>query len=243
MYAALAQAYTSLNTYFSSPKEVMPLARDAAQRALDLEPALASAHVTLGDVRLLYDWDWAAAEKEYRHALDINPNLPDAQLGYATYLATLGRFDEAIARVQQAYLFNPLAIDARNNALWIYYFSGRISETVQHCQRAIEIAPAAGLPRAILALAYAHLGQRPQALHAADDAVRLSKSPTVMITAASALARVGEPTGARQLLDNALNLAKELYVCRFLVAATYVDLGEPEQAFSSLEQAFLQRST
>lgn len=59
---------------------------------------------------LLFDWNWRAAELEYRRALDINPNSPEAQLGYATYLATLGRFDEALSRVQQAYLFDPLAL-------------------------------------------------------------------------------------------------------------------------------------
>src|SRR5437773_9760060 len=126
IHAALAEAYTRMNTYYSSPTEVMPRAKEAALRALQLDPNLAAARVKLGDVRLLFDWDWAAAEKEYRRALEINPNLPEAQLGYATYLATLGHFDEAISRVQQAYLFDPLALYSRNEVLWIYYYSGRM---------------------------------------------------------------------------------------------------------------------
>jgi tetratricopeptide (TPR) repeat protein len=81
----------------------MPMARDAALHAVALDPELDAAHVTLGNVRLLFDWDCPAAERAYRRALDINPNSPAAHLGYATYLATLGRFDEAIARVQQGY--------------------------------------------------------------------------------------------------------------------------------------------
>jgi tetratricopeptide (TPR) repeat protein len=160
----------------------MPMARDAALHAVALDPELDAAHVTLGNVRLLFDWDWPAAERAYRRALDINPNSPAAHLGYATYLATLGRFDEAIAR-----------------------FS-RVTE-------------------------------------AADNAVRLADSPTVITTTASALARIGQRTEARQLLNRSLALARERYVCRFIVAATYVDLGEPEQAFESLERAYLQRST
>src|ERR1051325_702282 len=106
LYAALAETYNASLTYYSSPNEVMPRAKEAALRALELDPNLAPARVTLGNVRLLYDWDWTAAEKEYHRALDINPNSPEAQLGYATYLATLGRFDEALSRVQQAYLFD-----------------------------------------------------------------------------------------------------------------------------------------
>jgi serine/threonine protein kinase/TolB-like protein/Flp pilus assembly protein TadD len=242
IYAALAQAYTAVTTYYSSPTEVMPLAREAAQRALALEPELAAAHVTLANVRLLFDWDWSAAERAYQRALEINPNLPAANLGYATYLATLGRFDEAIARVKQAYRFDPLALESRNEALWIYYFSGRLPETVEQCRRTIDIEPAAALPYSLLALAHADLGERAEALRAAKTAVSLSTSPTILTTTASALARAGRRAEARQLLSRGLALAKERYVCRFNVAAADVSLGDTEQAFESLEEAYLQRS-
>jgi len=242
-YAALGGAYDKLNTYHSSPTEMMPRAKAAAQQALELDPNLAAAHVLLGDVHLLFDWDWAAAQTEYRRALDINPSSPEAQLGYATYLATLGHFDEALSRVQQAYLFDPLAIDSRNDALWIYYFSGRVPETLQQCQKAIELEPTADLPYAMLAMAYAQMGQRSETLRAADNAIRLTNSPSVIATTASALARVGQSREAKQLLSKALEQAKERYICRFIVAAAYAELGENEKAFESLEQAFLQRST
>jgi TolB-like protein/DNA-binding winged helix-turn-helix (wHTH) protein/Tfp pilus assembly protein PilF len=243
LYAALAETYNASLTYYSSPNEVMPRAKEAALRALELDPNLAPARVTLGNVRLLYDWDWTAAEKEYHRALDINPNSPEAQLGYATYLATLGRFDEALSRVQQAYLFDPLALESRNEALWIYYFSGHMPETIQQCQKTTEIEPAAGLPHAVLAMAYAQMGQRLATVHAAENAMRFADSPSVISAAASGLARVGQSGQAKQFLGKALDMAKERYVCRFLVAATYAELGENEKALESLEQAFLQRST
>jgi TolB-like protein/tetratricopeptide (TPR) repeat protein/tRNA A-37 threonylcarbamoyl transferase component Bud32 len=243
IHAALAQAYTAVTTYYTSPTEVMPLAREAALRALALDPELAAAHVTLGNVRMLFDWDWSAAEREYRRALEINPNLPEANLGYATYLATLGRFDEAIARVKQAYRFDPLALESRNEALWIYYFSGRSRDTVEQCRRTIELEPAAGLPYAMLALAHAELGERAETVRAAESAIRLANSPTILTTTASALARAGQRAEARQLLSRALALSKERYVCRFNVAAAEVDLGDTEQALASLEEAYLQRST
>jgi len=243
LYAALAQTYHASLTYYSSPTDVMPRAKEAALRALALDPTLASAHVTLGNVRLLFDWDWTAAEKEYHRALDINANSPEAQLGYATYLATLGRFDEALSRVQQAYLFDPLALESRNEALWIYYFSGHMPETIQQCQKTIEIQPAAGLPYAVLAMAYAQLGQREATVRAAENAMHLADSPSVISAAASGLARVGESGRAKQFLGKALDMAKERYVCRFLVAAAYMELGEKAKALDSLEQAFLQRST
>jgi len=243
LYAALAEAYDAVTTYYSSPAEVMPKAKEAALRAVELDPHLASAHVRLGYVRLFFDWDWPAAETEYHRALDINPSSPEAQLGYANYLATLGRFDEAISRVQQAYLFDPLALESRNDALWIYYFSGRMPETVAQCQKTIELEPAADLPYAMLALAYAEMGQRAETLRAAESAIRLANSPSVLTTTASALARVGQSAEARRLLSKALEQAKVRYVCRFLVARAYVELGETEKALESLEQGYLQRST
>jgi len=242
-YAALAGAYDAITTYYSSPAEVMPRAKEAALRAVGLDPNLASAHVRLGYVRLFFDWDWPAAEVEYRRALEINPSLPEAQLGYANYLATLGHFDEAISRVQQAYLFDPLALESRNEALWIYFFSGRMPEMVEQCQKTIELEPDAGLPHAMLALAHAQMGQRAETLRAAENAIRLANSPSVMTTTAAALARVGQRHEAKQLLGKALEQAKERYVCRFLVADAYVELGDKERALESLEQGFLQRST
>ncbi len=232
-YAALAGAYDAITTYYSSPAEVMPRAKEAALRAVGLDPNLASAHVRLGYVRLFFDWDWPAAEVEYRRALEINPSLPEAQLGYANYLATLGHFDEAISRVQQAYLFDPLALESRNEALWIYFFSGRMPEMVEQCQKTIELEPDAGLPHAMLALAHAQMGQRAETLRAAENAIRLANSPSVMTTTAAALARVGQRHEAKQLLGKALEL----------VADAYVELGDKERALESLEQGFLQRST
>jgi len=243
LYGALAQAYTEVVTYYSSPTDVMPLARQAAQRALELDPNLASAHATLGGVRLEFDWDWPGAEAEYRRALAMNPNLPEAQLGYATYLATLGRFDEAISRIQQSYLLDPLAMYNRNEALWIYHFSGRTSESIEQAQRTIEIEPSAALPHAMLALDYAYTGQIAEAVRAAATVTRLDASPSALVVTASALARVGHRDEARTMLDRALALARERYVCRFLVADADLDLGEKEQALTSLEAAYRQRST
>ena len=185
----------------------------------------------------------AGGGKGLRTRAGDQPELPAAHLGYAAYLSTLGRFDEAIARVQQAYRVDPLALESRNEALWIYYFSGRMRDTIEQCRKTIELEPAAGLPYAILALAHAHLGQRTEALAAANTAVRLANSPTITTTTASALARIGQRAEARQLLNRSLAQARERYVCRFIVAATYLDLDETERAFESLEQAYLQRST
>jgi TolB-like protein/DNA-binding winged helix-turn-helix (wHTH) protein len=254
LYAALGEAYSESVPYYNSPAEGMPLAKQAAQKALELDPNLASAHATLGDIHLLFDWDWKAAEAEYRRALEINPNSAQAQLGYTSYLSTVGRHGEAISHAEIVNRVDPLALDSRNEALWAYYFSGRLKETVEQSRKAIEFEPDAGLPYAMMALAAADLGQRPEAIRAAEKAAHAAESmrnsvcatncsPTILATAASALARAGQRDQAKQVLEHALELAKTRYVCRFLIAAAYTDLGEKERAFDSLEAAFLQRST
>lgn len=251
LHAALAEVYSESVPYYSSPSEAMPLAKQAAQKALELDPNLANAHATLGDIHLLFDWDWKAAEAEYRRALEINPNSPQAQLGYTSYLSTLGRHDEAISHAEIVNRVDPLALDSRNEALWAYYFSGRLQETIEQARKAIELEPDAGLPYAMLALAAADLGQRDEALRSAEKATQSTESrpcislcsPSVFATAASALAHAGEHDRAKQVLEQALQLAKTRYVCRFLVAAAYSDLGETQRAFDSLDLAFRQRST
>jgi tetratricopeptide (TPR) repeat protein len=167
-------------------------------------------------VHLSFDWDWPAAEKEYRRALGINPSSPEAQVGYATYLGTLGRFDEPLSRVQQAYLYDPLAVESRNEALWIYYFSGRMPETIEECRKTIELEPAAGTAYIVLTMAYAQVSKRAETLRAAEDAIRVANYPSGNATTASALAQVGEKIKAKQVLDRALEQAKREYVCRFI---------------------------
>ena len=243
MHAALAQAYTAVNTYYSSPTEVMPLAREAALRALALDPELAAAHVTLGNVRLLFDWDWPAAEREYRRALDLNPNLPEATWAMRR---TSRRWGASMRRSPGSAglpLRSARARKPERSAVDLLLLRPNAGDTMEQCKKTIELEPAAGLPYTILALANAHLGQRAEALRAAENAVRLANSPTILTTTASALARTGQRAEARQLLNRALAAGGERYVCRFIVAAAYVDLGDTEKAFSSLEQAYLQRST
>jgi TolB-like protein/DNA-binding winged helix-turn-helix (wHTH) protein/cytochrome c-type biogenesis protein CcmH/NrfG len=242
-YAALAEAYSRSVPYYSPPTVAMPLAKQAARKALEIDPNLASAHAVLGDTALLFDWDWKSAEAAYRRALEINPSSPDALLGYANYLSTLGRHDEALAQVQQVYLVDPLAVNSRIEALWVYFFSGRMEETVAEAQKTIELEPQAGYPYALKALASAKMGRRAETVQAAENAARVSDSPSVIVVAASALARVGQREQAINFVDHALKLAKSKYVCRFLLAAAYTDLNEKEKALESLQRGFREKST
>jgi TolB-like protein/DNA-binding winged helix-turn-helix (wHTH) protein/Tfp pilus assembly protein PilF len=243
-YAALADAYSAAVPYYLAPQEARAPIKQAIHKALELDPNFANAHATMGDIALLFDWDWPAAKAEYDRALELNPNLPEAHLGYEIYLATLGRHDEAITHARQAFLSDPLAVETRTWTLWVNYFSGHLQETVDEAKRTLEIEPHAALPYALLAVATADLGQRDEAVRAAQNALRVGgDSGSVIATAASALARAGEKDRARQALNQALAIEKKRYVCNFLIAGVYLDLGETDHAYDSLEKAFRQRST
>jgi eukaryotic-like serine/threonine-protein kinase len=240
--AALSEAYWAGSTYYVAPLDVMPKAKAAALRALELDDNLADAHVSLGNVLLFFDWDWPGSEKEFRRALALNPSLPDAQMGYADYLATLGKFDESISHVRQAYALDPISPSVRPEAIWIYFFSGRNQDLIEQCKKLIDLEPQSGIAYAFLAQAYAQAGRLDEAADAANHATSLAQTPVVLITTAAALARAARPEEARRLLNAGLAQATQRYVCRFNAAAAYVQLGEPERAFESLEAAFLQRS-
>jgi len=208
----LAAAYDAATTYYSSPTEVMPRAKEAALQAVALDPNLASAHVGLAMCACF--------------TIGIGPRRNSNIAGrwrsiqacrkrnwvYANYLATLGHFDEALSRVQQAYLFDPLALESRKEALWIYYFSGRMPETSSKPRkRSRWNQPLAFLMRCSRwpmhrwgsALKLSRLQRTPFGLRTAVD----------NHTTAAALAHVGQSREAKQLLSKALEQAKERYVC------------------------------
>ncbi|HXJ44903.1 MAG TPA: winged helix-turn-helix domain-containing protein, partial [Bryobacteraceae bacterium] len=173
-YSGLADAYSSLSTQYRAPLEVMPKAKAAAVKAIELDDTLAEAHASLGYVELFFDWDWSRAESEFRKALELNPSLPRAHAGLAEYLLfRLGNSDEAIQELQRAYALDPLLPLSHGDLAW-FFFLGR------HYTESIEAAQRVGRDDHILALSYAELGRRDQALAAADRAVSSARNPLIL---------------------------------------------------------------
>ncbi len=168
---AYAQAYAGLGDTFGvmayyqfiPPSEGFPLARAAATRALELDPELADAHVTLGLDLMFYGWDWAGAEREFRKALALGPELAMAHSMYGLFLSTCGRFDEALAEAKLAREKDPLSLFINMGVAWAYHFGGRPEDAIREALRTLEIQP--GLEEAgnILIVSYEHLGRFDQA--------------------------------------------------------------------------------
>jgi TolB-like protein/DNA-binding winged helix-turn-helix (wHTH) protein/Tfp pilus assembly protein PilF len=234
-YSGLADAYTDLSTDYRAPLEVRPKAKAAAAKAVELDDTLADAHASLGYVSLVFDWDWARAEFEFRRALELNPSLPRAHAGYAEYLLfKLGRSDEAIRELQRAYALDPLLPTSHGDVGWFYFLARRYAESIE--------AEKVRHADIVLALSYAELGQRDLAIAAADRAVSSTQIPANLSLIAAAYALAGRVDKARAMLPGIKAQARDRYVCGFSVACIYSVLGEKEQAFAWLERAYRDHS-
>jgi serine/threonine-protein kinase len=235
-FAGLADAYSSLSTFYRAPLEVMPRAKSAATKAIELDDTLAETHASLGYIALTFDWDWARAEHEFRRALELDPSSSRAHAGYAQYLLFVGgRSNESMQELQQAYALDPLLPQPHGDMAWFLFLARRYAES-------IDAAHGVGHDDHIVALCNAELGQSEQALAAADRAVGSTQSPVVRSQVAAAYALAGRKDKARAMLDEVKAQARGRYVCGFNVACLYSALGDKEQAFAWLEEAYSQRS-
>lgn len=235
-YSGLADAYRSQSPYERAPLEVMPQAKVAALKAIQLDDSLAEAHAALGSIKLSFDWDWPGAESEIRRALELNPNLPAAHALYGQYLLVVPHhMEEAIQEIQRANDLDPLIPSARESLAWSLFEVRRYSECV-------ETAKSVQGDDSTAALCYAKLGQNDETLAAADRALQSSSNPVIMARTATAYAMVGSKDKSTLLLGQILKQASQRYVCGLNIASIYANLGDDEQAFAWLDRAYLQRS-
>jgi TolB-like protein/DNA-binding winged helix-turn-helix (wHTH) protein/Flp pilus assembly protein TadD len=236
-FAGLADAYSNLSTVHRAPLEVMPKAKAAATRAIELDDTLAEAHASLGYVALTFDWDFARAEHEFRRALELNSSSPSAHGGYSQYLLFVARRpDESMHEMQQAYALDPLLPQVHGNLAWFLFLSKRYKE-------AIDAAHTLGQDNdPAVALSYAELGQPEQALAAADRLAKSTKNPVALSKVAAAYAFAGRKDKARAMIPGIEGQARQRYVCGFNVACLYSAMGDKEKAFAWLETAYRNRS-
>lgn len=141
-HAGLADTYSLLADYNAAlPHESYPKARAAATRALELDPQLAEAHTALAYVKMYYDWDWQGSERGFRRAIDLNPNYATAHQWYSEYLASQGRFDEALNEIRRAKEIDPLSPVINAGEVWVLYFARRYDEGIELGQRLAEREP------------------------------------------------------------------------------------------------------
>ena len=233
-YTGLAVAYTSSE---EAPRIAMPKAKAAALKAIELDDTLAEAHSSLGFIKLVFDWDWPGAEQELRRALELNPNSALAHMHYGRYLLLVPhRIDDAIQSCQRAYDLDPAVPTELDDFVGILFFARKYTTAINEAAKELEDNSP------LLAVAYAELGRRDEALAVAGRTEATTKNPTMLAQAASAYALAGDRQRAYALLKKIVAQANQNYVCGMNVAAVYSTLGDKDQAMAWLEKAYRDRS-
>jgi eukaryotic-like serine/threonine-protein kinase len=242
-YTGIADCYNLLGIWGAmAPHEAMPRVKEAALAAIAIDNTLAEAHTSLAFVHWVYDWDWAAAGREFEEALRLDPSYATAHDWYAYYLASIGRFDEAIAHVKQAQAIEPVSLSIATDVGEILYWGRQYDRAVDQLRGVLQIEPDFPMARNILGLAYLKTGDLMHALEELEAARRLSPGPRTLSTLAYGYGAAGVRAKAKATLAELRHLSKQRYTSAFALAVAYAGSGDTEQALSELEIAFVERS-
>ena len=241
-YVGLADSYSVMEQYAGVPSsEALPKARAAVLRALQLDDSLAEAHASLGLINE-HSWQFADAEREYKRAIELNPNYPTVHHWYAVLLAVTGR--DGMAEAKRAQQLDPLSAVIAANVGNHYYGRGDLNAASEEYKKAIELNPNLGLARSFLGLTYLKQGREQEAM------VELQKGVEVTERASQELGALGYGYGVMGKRAEAVAVLRELeekYARRespgLYLAEVYAGLGEKDQAFAWLEKDFQARSS
>jgi len=237
-YAGLADCYNMLVVYGRlEPKEGFPKAKEAAERALEIDESSAEAHSSLAFIKFRWDWDRAATEREFQTAIRLKPAYAPAHQWYSSYLVAVERFDEAIAEAKRTEELEPLSFVASSHLGWIYYLSGQNDKAIEQCKKILELDPSSFPARRYLGLAYEAKGMYAEAIAEFQRGVKLSGSPLMLALLGHAYAASGKAAEAKQVLNDLQQLQGTRYVSPYTVAAIHAGLGDQDQAFKWLETA------
>jgi len=241
-YVGLANYYSALPFYTDvPPAEVLPKARAVLAHALELDETLAEAHAANAYIRAYYEWDWRAAEQEFRRALELQPNYADAYFSYGRFLASRRRLDEAIAQVERAVELDPLSLPLQANRALLDYFAGRYDQADRRLREVLESDSTDVLAKWGLALVAEQQG-------ALDEAIAILEPITgSSLLRKSSLGHIyavaGKSARARSVLAELRAATARKYVPSYWFALVYAGLGERDQALRYLERAYEERST
>jgi serine/threonine-protein kinase len=244
-FSGLAEAYILLATggHLEEPPEVtLGKAREAAERALELDPECAEAHVSMGLVLFRADWDFTGAEREYLRAIDINEGYASGHHQYAMLLAMMLRLDEAVAQIERARELDPLSLIISTAVGRIYYFAERYEDSIAQCERTVALDP--GFPNAYfdLSISYAQAGRFAEAEEAMRKLAALAENRLRELVL---LCRLEAGKGNREkALDYYAQLEefdKTEHVPAFVWAILDVGLGELDRAIERLHQSYEER--
>jgi serine/threonine protein kinase/tetratricopeptide (TPR) repeat protein len=243
-YAGLADSYSYLGIFeLEAPREVMPKAKEAALKALELDTETAEAYTSLGIVQSLYEWDWVGSEKRFRRAVELNPGGAYDQHWLGHYYESVGQWQDARNQMQKALALDPLNPMYGEDLGYDLFLAHRYDEAAQILRKVVELDPEDAVGRAFLALALEAKGLRGESLIQNDVALKYSGGATFVLgTIGGIYCRSGKPEEARKMLAQLRTQAKQGYVSPLQQAVIHFALGERDEGFRLLSAAAEDRS-
>ena len=242
-YAGLADTYVLLSGFaVASPKESFPKARAAAEKALNLDNSLAEAHTSLGQTLFAYDLNLIEAEREFRRAIELNPNYATAHHWYAeSILIPLGRFDEAIAESRRALELDPLSIIINADLGAVLFNARKYDEAIEQLRKTLEMDPQFYYAHWGLGQALEMKGLTAEAIAEYEKSAALSDDPFPLALLAHLYAKLGQKEKAQEILVRVREMSKQRYVAPYTFALIHLGLGEKDQALEFLEKDYEER--
>ncbi len=242
-YAGLADCYTLMPAWaLLTPSVGHSKARVAAQKAIEMDASLAEAYAALAHTQHNYDWDWPAAETNYKRAIALNPNYAIAQHWYASFLSELGRRDEAIPMKRRALDLDPLSMIINADLGFLLYQSRRYDEAIVQLKKTLELDPNFPITYQYLGFVYEQKSNEDAIIAFRKAYTLMPDSPELKAQLAHALALSGNRREALQLLEEVRGSSQQEYVSPFDVAMIHLGLGEKEKAIDWLEKALAEHS-
>ena len=242
-YAGLADCYNLLDIWANLPtSETFPRAKAAAQKALAIDDQLAEAHTSLAYAIHTYEWDWPAAEAEYRRAIALNPNYATAHQWYAEFLTANGRFAEAAEEGRVALELDPMSPIINAVVAWNHTMARRYGEAIEQGRRTTQLFPDFMPGHAYLGLALLESGKAREAIEPLQTARKQLDIVVIVTWLARAHLAAGDRAGAERLVRELDQRGHREYLPPYYMAALHASLGERDRAFTELDRALRERS-
>ncbi len=241
-HAMIARVHIARGEYYiEQPRHSLELARTSAKRALELEPGIAEAHLALGDVRRMLEWDWRGAELAYAQAIALNPSQENPHRRYSILLASLSRRAEAVREAERACELDPLCLVVGSSGALVHYLVGDYEAAIERCRRTSDLDPQYLPAQRLMAAAYLQAGRSREAVEGlAAVHAAAPQDPIAIAWLAHAKAVTGDRAGALDRLAHWRKLERTRYLSPYHFALAQVGLGQTDDAFAALEQAMVE---
>jgi tetratricopeptide (TPR) repeat protein len=242
-YTGLADSYAIIAFYSNMPpKPAFEEAKRATDKALEIDDSLAEAHASLAFVNEYYEWDWVGAGKEYKQAIELNPNYATVHQWYGMYFMKLGQFERARRELKRALRLDPRSLIINADLGLPFYFKRQYDEAIEQYRRVLEIDPDFIWARYFLGWAYERSGKFSEAVAEFEKAKLIDERPEVSAMIAHTYALSGKKSRAVSTLNNLLEQSKYNYISPYYIALIHAGLDDKEQAFAWLEKGYSDRN-